>query len=221
MYSGFVTVEEETDSNMFYWYYRDEKLSTTAPLVLWINGGPGSSSMTGNILEHGPIRLIKDDKNATKAVSLNGESWIAVANMLYVDQPIGTGFSYGHRAITDMSQVVDYMIIFIQKFLTMYPDMKSRKFYLSGESYAGKYLPAIAAGIIDFNANQTSENDKIRLDGVLIGNGFVDTMSQRQSVRQLALTIGSIQFDSIPEIDIIEKRCHEANARKATDAPSL
>ena len=220
MFSGFVNVEEETDSNLFYWFFRDENLTSNAPLVIWINGGPGSSSQLGNILENGPLKLVKDSANITKVHSLKGQAWNAVANVVYVDQPVGVGFSYGHRNITEGSQIGLYMLKFIQGFYELYPEMKGRKFYISGESYGGKYLPAIASAIIDYNANAT-EDEKIQLDGVLIGNGFVDPIVQRLSIRELSIGAGLIQFDSIPELDIMEKRCHYSNSIKDVQAPEV
>ena len=131
MYSGFVEVEHETDSNLFYWFFRNEDGNSKAPLVLWINGGPGSSSMLGNFLENGPLKLVKDDSTGDVSVhSLKGQAWSAVANVVYVDQPIGVGYSYGHRNITDGKQIGEYMIKFIQGFYAKYPEVKSNSFYI-------------------------------------------------------------------------------------------
>lgn len=213
MYSGFVEVEKETDSNLFYWFFRDEQQAENAPLVFWINGGPGSSSMLGNLHENGPLRLIRDASNKIVVHSLNNQAWTAVANMVYVDQPIGVGYSYGHRKVTEGKQIGEYIIKFFKGFYEKHPEMKNRKLYISGESYGGKYLPGIAVSIIDYNAN-VGENERIPLKGVMIGNGFTDPLSHRLTIRQLALTIGHIQFDSIPELDMVEKRCLDANGLK-------
>jgi cathepsin A (carboxypeptidase C) len=220
MYSGFVEVEKESNSNLFYWFFRHERMEDSAPLVFWINGGPGSSSMLGNFLENGPLKIVKDDKNNTKVHSINDQAWTAVANMVYVDQPIGVGYSYGHRKITEGKQIGEYIIKFFIGFYENYPDMKSKKLYISGESYAGKYLPQIASSIIDYN-QEKADDDKIPLTGVLIGNGFVDPITQRMSMRQLSVGAGHLQFDSLPELDIVEKRCYDANANKDSDAPSI
>ena len=218
MYSGFVEVEHETDSNLFYWFFRHENGDRKAPLVLWINGGPGSSSMLGNLLENGPLKLVKNDETGDIAVhSLKGQAWSAVSNIVFVDQPIGVGYSYGQRNITEGKQIGEYIIKFIKGFYAKYPDLKENSFYISGESYGGKYLPGMASSIIDYNKNAT-DVDKIPLKGVLIGNGFTDPITQRLSARQIALGIGQVQFDSLPEIDTVEKRCHLSNSRKDKDA---
>ena len=217
MYSGFVEVDQQTDSHLFYWFFREENGNTSAPLVLWINGGPGSSSMIGNLLENGPLKLVEDiDNDSIHVHSLKGEAWTSIANVVYVDQPIGTGYSYGHKNITDGKQIGDFIIKFLNKFYQKFPDMKSNNFYISGESYAGKYLPAIATSIIDFNKNMSSA-DKINLKGVLIGNEIADPMVQFPSIRHLSLSIGHIQIDSLPELDTVEQRWQIMNGKHAAN----
>ena len=94
--------------------------------------------------------------------------------------------------------------------------MKDRDFFITGQSYGGRYEPAFASAIIDYNLNATEE--KIPLKGVLIGNGYVDTLAQRLTARHLTLALGSIQFDSIPQLETLERRCQDANSKKAFDA---
>ena len=91
--------------------------------------------------------------------------------------------------------------------------MKNNSFYISGESYAGKYLPAIATAIIDYNKN-SSDSDKILLKGVLIGNEVADPIVQFLGLRQLSLSIGHLQFDSLPELDTLEQRCQIMNGKR-------
>ena len=218
MYSGFVEVEKETDSHLFYWFFRKENGDAKAPLVLWINGGPGSSSMLGNLLENGPLRLVRDEtKNETKVHSMKGQAWSAVANLVFVDQPIGVGYSYGHRNVSSGEELGDHMVNFMKGFYLKFPDMKENRFYISGESYGGKYLPAIANSIIRYNKNATAQ-DKIPLYGVLIGNGFTDPMVQFLTTRFFPISNGHIQFDSLPELDTIEKKCQNLNGMKTNDA---
>jgi len=220
MYSGFVTVDQPTNSNLFYWFFRSEGLESKAPLVLWLNGGPGSSSQIGNLIENGPLKLVKDRDGITRVHSLTGQAWNAVANVVFVDQPVGVGYSYGAMNITESKQLEAHAIKFLLGFYRVHPEMKGRDFFITGESYGGKYEPGIASAIIDHNKN-ASDDEKIPLKGVLIGNGFTDPIVQRLSIRHLSLALGSIQFDSIPELDIIEKRCQEANGRKDIQAPNI
>ena len=219
-YSGFVQVDEPTDSNLFYWFFRDEDMDDEAPLVLWVNGGPGASSEYGNLIENGPFKLVRDESGNINVHSLTGQAWNSVSNIVFLDQPVGVGYSYGHLNITEVDQVKQHTITFIQGFLQKHPEMRGRDFFIAGESYGGKYEPAMASAIIDHNV-QASDDEQIPLKGVLIGNGFVDPVTQRLSIRHLSLALGSIQFDSIPELDTMEQRCQEANGRKDVNAPDI
>ena len=97
MYAGFFDVQASTDQHhLFYWFFKNINLPDTAPVVLWMNGGPGSTSMFGLFLENGPLRVYQtgpgmDDFNAT--ISSTG-SWGDVADLIFLDQPAGVGFSY-------------------------------------------------------------------------------------------------------------------------------
>jgi carboxypeptidase C (cathepsin A) len=204
-YSGFVKVDEASNSNLYYWFFRDEKYDANAPLVLWLNGGPGASSQLGNLIENGPIRLVKDKNGNINAHSLTGQAWNSIANVIYLDQPVGVGFSYGNLKISEVSQVQSNFLSFMKGFYEKHPEMKGRDFFITGESYGGKFEPAMASAIIDYNQNAL-EADKIPLKGVLIGNGYVDPMTQRLSIRHLSLALGSIQLDSLPELDTMEQK---------------
>ena len=214
-----MTVDEPTDSNLFYWLFRDDNYDDKAPLVLWINGGPGSSSQIGNLMENGPLKLEKDKNGKIKVNSFKHQAWSSIANMVFLDQPVGVGYSYGHLEITEAAQIQNHTIEFIKGLYELHPEMKGRDFFITGESYGGKYEPAMAVGIIEYN-KQVPQEEQIPLKGVLIGNGFTDPITQRLSIRHLATAIGSFQFDSIPQLDIMEKRCHDANARKDIMAPA-
>ena len=106
MYSGFVNVDQTTNSNLFYWFYRSDNLEPEAPLVLWLNGGPGSSSQLGNFIENGPLRLVKDDSGIIRVHSITDQAWTAVANVIFLDQPVGVGYSYGQMNITTVKAFV-------------------------------------------------------------------------------------------------------------------
>lgn len=76
--------------NSFFWFFEARKDPQNAPLAIWLNGGPGSSSMTGLFAENGPCH-VKSDSNSTYS---NEWSWNNEVNMLYLDQPVQVGFSY-------------------------------------------------------------------------------------------------------------------------------
>jgi carboxypeptidase C (cathepsin A) len=131
-YSGYLTVG--SGMNMFFWFFAARNNPTTAPLAMWLNGGPGCSSMIGLFQENGPCQFY----NGSSEPSLNEYSFNTYANMLYVDQPIGTGFSYGTDDATSTVTAAPYVWQLMQAFFAAFPEYESRKFGLFTESYGGK-----------------------------------------------------------------------------------
>lgn len=177
-YSGYLDVG--TDMHMWFWFFAARNSPTDAPLVLWLNGGPACSSMIGLFQEHGPCHFVDD---ATEP-SLNEYSWNTYANMLYVDQPIGTGFSYGTDPVTSTVSAAEYVWKFLQNFYEAFPDYESRDFGLWTESYGGHYGPEFAAYFESQNSAidaGTIDGEKINLVAVGINNGWIDPALQYQA----------------------------------------
>ena len=86
MYSGTINTKVGTDHNLFYWLFKN-LADASLPLVLWINGGPGSSSMFALFLENGPLRVNKTGPtNDDYQIYMNPEgSWVDVANVIFLD----------------------------------------------------------------------------------------------------------------------------------------
>lgn len=147
-----VSLSVKDDHNLFYWFFKNTAL-TNPPLVLWINGGPGSTSMFGLFLENGPLRVTKTGTGLDDfQIKLSSEgSWVDIADVIFLDQPVNTGFSYGKTYIDRMETGADHFVLFLNKFFKMYPEYKGRDFYISGESYAGKYLPHFTYQISKYN----------------------------------------------------------------------
>lgn len=83
-------VNQSYQINTFFWFFESRKDPSNAPLAIWMNGGPGSSSLLGLLQENGPCR-VNADSNSTY---LNQWSWNNEVNMLYVEQPVQVGLSY-------------------------------------------------------------------------------------------------------------------------------
>eukprot|EP00350_Pseudokeronopsis_sp_OXSARD2_P011528 CAMPEP_0170541832 /NCGR_PEP_ID=MMETSP0211-20121228/1451_1 /TAXON_ID=311385 /ORGANISM="Pseudokeronopsis sp., Strain OXSARD2" /LENGTH=176 /DNA_ID=CAMNT_0010844701 /DNA_START=318 /DNA_END=848 /DNA_ORIENTATION=- len=150
-------------------------------LAIWFNGGPGSSSMFGNFLETGPIRVTKEGAtNSDFSLGLNDEgSWVEIANVVFVDQPVGTGFSYGSPPVTDMQDGADEIRNFILGFYEIHPEFASMPLYITGESYSGKYIPMFAQTILNYNDNKASTDPEIPLQAVMICDPFAAPVIQR------------------------------------------
>ncbi|XP_061983018.1 serine carboxypeptidase-like 31 [Populus nigra] len=167
-YAGYLTVNEQNGRALFYWFYEATTQPDKKPLVLWLNGGPGCSSVGyGATQEIGPFIV---DTNG-HGLKYNPYSWNSEANMLFLESPVGVGFSYSNTT-SDYNILGDEFTAndayaFLHKWFLLFPSYRSRAFYIAGESYAGKYVPELAELINDKN-NDTSLY--IDLNGILLGN---------------------------------------------------
>lgn len=120
MFSGTIQTSAANNHNLFYWLFKNEK-NPSGSLVLWLNGGPGSSSMFGLFMENGPLRVTRVGPNPGDLVvglPQGGGSWIDEgADLLYLDQPVNTGFSYGDSYINSMQTISDEMLTFLTTFI--------------------------------------------------------------------------------------------------------
>ncbi|KAL9601738.1 MAG: hypothetical protein Q9219_002349 [cf. Caloplaca sp. 3 TL-2023] len=149
-YSGYLSVG--TNMNMWFWFFESRSNPTTAPLATWFNGGPGCSSMIGLFQENGPCHFV----NGASTPSLNQYSWNTYANMLYIDQPIGVGFSYGTDSVTSTVTAAPFVWKLIQAFYAQFPQYENRDFGIFTESYGGHYGPEFAEYFEQQNAAITS-----------------------------------------------------------------
>jgi len=173
---GYINVNQKYNANLFYWMFLSNNNPQTDPVVLWLTGGPGCSSELAIFFENGPWTI---DKTTLQLIP-NPYSWNNNVSILYVDQPAGTGFSYANQYyISNETQVATEMYTFIQSFMTKFPQFKNNPFFVTGESYAGHYVPAVSSYIITENAN--GKNPKINLQGVAIGDGFIDPVKTAKS----------------------------------------
>ncbi|CAI9102942.1 OLC1v1001339C2 [Oldenlandia corymbosa var. corymbosa] len=174
-YGGYVTVDESAGRAFFYYFTeaQDPQKAKDLPLLLWLNGGPGCSSLSyGAFQELGPFRVGSDGKTLFE----NRFAWNKAANVLFLESPAGVGFSYSNTTSDytiggDIKTAQDNYI-FLINWLERFPEYKGRDFYLAGESYAGHYVPQLAHNIVYHNnkANKTI----INLKGILVGNGVIN-----------------------------------------------
>ncbi|XP_022965164.1 serine carboxypeptidase 24-like [Cucurbita maxima] len=172
-YSGYVTVNQQHGRSLFYWLTEATSLPEKKPLILWLNGGPGCSSVAyGASEEIGPFRI---DKTAS-SLYLNKYSWNKDANLLFLESPAGVGFSYTNTSSnledTGDNRTAEDALIFLVGWMSRFPQYKYREFYISGESYAGHYVPQLAKRILDYN--KANSNNFINLKGFLVGNAVTD-----------------------------------------------
>ncbi|KAJ9131642.1 Carboxypeptidase [Pleurostoma richardsiae] len=170
-YSGYL--EYATNQFMWFWFFESRSNPEEAPLGLWLNGGPGCSSMIGLFQENGPCQFY----NGSSLPQLNPHSWNNHVNMLYVDQPIGTGFSFGTGAANGTVSASEQVWVFFQTFLKAFPKYSSRDFGLFTESYGGHYGPQFADYFLKQNdaiEEGSVSGQKINLVALGINNGWFD-----------------------------------------------
>ncbi|KAJ8562180.1 hypothetical protein K7X08_011471 [Anisodus acutangulus] len=172
-FSGYVTVNEGHGRALFYWLTEATTHPEKKPLALWLNGGPGCSSVAyGASEEIGPFRINKTGSS----LYLNKYSWNKVANILFLESPAGVGFSYTNTS-SDLKDSGDKRtaqdaLTFLTRWLSRFPQYKYRDFYISGESYAGHYVPQLAQAIVNYN--KKFSHPIINLKGLMVGNAVTD-----------------------------------------------
>ncbi|CAL5378749.1 unnamed protein product [Camellia sinensis] len=171
-YSGYVRVDPNAGRALFY-YFAESQNSSSKPLVLWLNGGPGCSSFgNGAMMELGPFRVNSDGLT----LSENKYAWNNAANILFLESPAGVGFSYSNTT-SDYDKSGDARTAadsytFLVNWLERFPEYKTRDFFITGESYAGHYVPQLAQLILQ--NNKVTNQTVINLQGIAIGNAYVD-----------------------------------------------
>ncbi|XP_068641251.1 serine carboxypeptidase 1-like [Aristolochia californica] len=172
-YAGYVTVDPGHGRALFYYFVESPEDASTKPLVLWLNGGPGCSSLgAGAMMELGPFRVNSDGKSLYR----NNYAWNNVANIIFLESPAGVGFSYSNTT-SDYGQSGDKRTAmdtytFLVNWLERFPQYKSRDFFITGESYAGHYVPQISDLIL--HNNKITNQTVINLRGIAMGNAYID-----------------------------------------------
>ncbi|XP_071722262.1 serine carboxypeptidase 1-like [Rutidosis leptorrhynchoides] len=172
-YSGYITVDAKAGRRLFYYFVESPTNASDKPLVLWLNGGPGCSSMIGAFQELGPFRINSDGKTLYK----NPYAWNNAANVLFLESPAGVGFSYSKTPLgyyeSGDKETAKGSYTFLVNWLQRFPHYKNRDFFITGESYAGHYVPQLAYTLLAMNKNP-DHTTFINLKGIAIGNAWID-----------------------------------------------
>ncbi|KAJ3032097.1 hypothetical protein HDV00_007984 [Rhizophlyctis rosea] len=181
-YVGYLDVDgqDSGSKHFFFWFFESRRDPSKDPVILWLNGGPGCSSLTGLFMELGPCR-VSPGGNGTVP---NKYSWNNEANVIFLDQPINVGFSYGEQE--EVSNTVDAakdVYAFLQLFFKSYPKYSALDLHITGESYAGHYVPAIGKAILNGNNYVEKKSGaldlyNLNLKSLAIGNGLTDPLVQ-------------------------------------------
>lgn len=167
------------ECNIHYWLALAEKDAPSAPVVLWLNGGPGSTSMIGFLQEEGPLLM-----NAKGGLMDNPYGWTKYVNLVAIEAPIGVGYSYCSRQAqgkpcknTDRYTASTSRAAMVDFFTNKFPEFAKNDFFIIGESYAGVYIPTLTKEILD--------NTDINLKGIAVGDPCTDNKAQSDSMDSL------------------------------------
>eukprot|EP00658_Telonema_sp_P-2_P006977 TRINITY_DN1260_c0_g1_i2.p1 TRINITY_DN1260_c0_g1~~TRINITY_DN1260_c0_g1_i2.p1 ORF type:complete len:250 (-),score=79.62 TRINITY_DN1260_c0_g1_i2:21-770(-) len=197
------------DKNYFYWFFESRNDPANDPVVLWMTGGPGCSSEVALFGENGPC-TVNADGSGTET---NPYSWNSKASLIYIDQPAGTGFSYGLGMDHDEVGVANDMYDFLQQFFQGHSKYAKLPFYAVGESYAGHYVPAVTHKIWENNRNLPSGAIKINHQGTAVGNGLTDPLIQYKYYKD-CLLYTSDAADEEDSVDLGGRRIIKKKKKK-------
>ncbi|KAL0356911.1 UNVERIFIED_CONTAM: Serine carboxypeptidase-like 2 [Sesamum calycinum] len=193
--TGYIGVGEEDEVQLFYYFIQSENDPARDPLILWLNGGPGCSGFSGLVYEiggysssssscfyllqsfrHGPLAFdLEDFDGSFPSFTLNPYSWTKIANIIFIDSPVGTGFSYATTSqaynTTDTTSA-QYNYSFLRKWLLNHPEFLKNRLYIAGDSYGGKITPMVALEIAE--GNEAGLEPRMLLQGYVVGNSFTD-----------------------------------------------
>ncbi|KZO96372.1 alpha/beta-hydrolase [Calocera viscosa TUFC12733] len=189
-YSGYLDISD--GKHLFFWFFESRSSPASDPLVLWLNGGPGCSSITGLLFELGPCSVSSEGTNTT----YNPYSWNSNANVIFLDQPVNVGFSYSDdgTGVSTSPVAAEDVWTFLQLFVHRWDKYSKLPFHISGESYGGTYLPNLAHVIHAHNKEVASSPasfaskkiTKLNFASILIGNGLTSPIVQFPAVAEYA-----------------------------------
>ncbi|KAJ2953881.1 hypothetical protein O0L34_g1508 [Tuta absoluta] len=200
-HSGFITVNETYNSSLFFWYFPHEDV-TKVPWIIWLNGGPGESSMIGLFEEIGPVKI------ENGVVKRRNTTWATDYSLLFIDNPVGAGFSFTRNDsgyATSQDQVGKELYEFLQQFLELFPEQSVVPLFIAGQSYAGKYAPAFA---MEIHKHNKILSHPIKLKGISLGNPLIDV---RNMLYYSVLTkeLGLLQDDALEVLMVLENTVTE------------
>ncbi|XP_075234022.1 venom serine carboxypeptidase-like [Lycorma delicatula] len=215
-YSGYLTVNKEFNSNIFFWFFKSEQNWQKSPVTVWLQGGPGASSLFGLFVENGPYIL------ENKKLHKRYHSWHKNSNIIFIDNPVGTGFSFTESDdgyVKNQTIIGEQLYNAIKQFFSLFPVLKNNEFFITGESYAGKYVPALGYTIHKYNLLENNDF-KINLKGLLIGNGLTDPVNMLK-YGDYIYELGLVDFNDLRVFHDYEKKITDnikrQNWSEATD----
>jgi serine carboxypeptidase 1 len=209
-------VDVRPGAHMFYWLYYSTHAAgyLTRPLVIWLQGGPGASGCgIGNFEEIGPLDINLVERNTT---------WVKEANVLFIDNPVGSGYSYVDNPAlftTDVQQITDDLLTFIRAFMASYPEFKTIPLYVFGQSYGGKMGAHFCRQLYNEIQAGTAE---VNLIGFAMGNSWISPIDSTMTWGPLLYQMSLVDQEGHDAIQRAAEACQRAvNEGRWLDATNL
>ncbi|KAA8536287.1 hypothetical protein F0562_028765 [Nyssa sinensis] len=174
--TGYIGVGEADEVQLFYYFFESEGRPKDDPLIFWLSGGPGCANLYDILYELGPFTFDYDNSTPSKQVlKQNPYSFTKVANIIFLDSPVGTGFSYGKTSEAyDSSDTLAsaHAYIFLRKWLMDHPEFLDNPLYIGGVSYSGVIVPVIVQEI--YNGIEAGLEPSMNIKGYLLGNPYTN-----------------------------------------------
>ncbi|KAI4989095.1 hypothetical protein ZWY2020_036412 [Hordeum vulgare] len=171
--TGYVEVDEAHGAELFYYFIQSERSPRDDSLILWITGGPGCSALSGLLFEIGPLKFdVAGYTEGFPRLVYFEDSWTRVSNVIFLDAPVGTGFSYARDEQgldVSLTGTGTHLRVFLQRWIADHPEFASNPLYIGGDSYSGYTVPVAALEIAD-----QPDNGGLNLKGYLVGNAATD-----------------------------------------------
>mmetsp|Transcript_10032 Transcript_10032/g.16884 ORF Transcript_10032/g.16884 Transcript_10032/m.16884 type:complete len:438 (+) Transcript_10032:126-1439(+) len=206
-FSGYLPVDTE-GQDMFYTLFesRTNETRDTDPLIMYIRGEPGCGASGTYFDRNSPYNLVINETLGQPDVILNPISWNNFSNVLYLDTPVGTGYSFprsSDEALYNMDTVVNHFARFAKQFFSVHERFRNRPFYIIGQDFsAGKYIPAFVKALKDLQDGNFSDKEYdaaffkgeellldewINLKGLVLINPLIDAVIQKNLTIQYSI----------------------------------
>ncbi|KAG5921771.1 hypothetical protein E4U42_005714 [Claviceps africana] len=205
-YAGSLPISDKKDekNNLFFWFFPsdDEEHRKKKEITIWMNGGPGCSSFLGFLQENGPFVW----RPGTKEPVANPWSWHHLTNIVWIEQPVGVGFSTGTPSIHNEDELAEQFAGFWKNFIETF-SMQGYKIYVVGESYGGYYAPYISSHFLDANDKEYFDVQGLMVVDGISFNGDVQTEVIAESFLEQNYNLMPLDDRTMDKVHNISETC--------------